>query len=118
MPHLEQLHALYQALRARATKRGALDFDAPEIKVRLDAEGSVAALEVHARNDAHRLIEECMIAANIEAARFLKKHRMPTLYRVHGAPEERKGTSCSGCCARSASACTSPRDRHARARAR
>ena len=90
VPHLENLHALYLALRTAREKRGALDFDAPEIKVRLDAEGSVAALEVHARNDAHRLIEECMIAANIEAARFLKKHRLPTLYRVHGSPEDRK----------------------------
>jgi ribonuclease R len=88
--HLENLHELYLALRGAREKRGALDFDAPEIKVRLGAEGSVAALEVHARNDAHRLIEECMIAANIEAARFLRKHRVPTLYRVHGSPEERK----------------------------
>ncbi len=40
------------------------------------------------RNDAHRLIEECMIAANVQAARFLKKHRIPTLFRVHGKPDE------------------------------
>lgn len=92
VPSLEHLHALYQALRVAREKRGALDFDAPEIKVRLTPEGSVAALEVHARNDAHRLIEECMIAANIEAARFLKKHTLPTLYRVHGEPEERRVT--------------------------
>ena len=71
-----------------ATQRGALDFDAPELKVRFDAEGKIAALVESTRNDAHRLIEECMIAANVEAARFLKKHRMPTLYRVHGAPED------------------------------
>jgi ribonuclease R len=90
VPHLENLHELYLALRTAREKRGALDFDAPEIKVRIGSEGSVTALEVHARNDAHRLIEECMIAANIEAARFLKKHRLPTLYRVHGSPEERK----------------------------
>ena len=71
-----------------ATQRGALDFDAPELKVRFDAEGKIAALVESTRNDAHRLIEECMIAANVEAARFLKKHHMPTLYRVHGAPED------------------------------
>jgi ribonuclease R len=92
VPHLEQLHRLYQALRIARERRGALDFDAPEIKVRLTEEGSVGALEVHARNDAHRLIEECMIAANIEAARFLGKHALPTLYRVHGEPEERRVT--------------------------
>lgn len=90
VPYLEHLHAVYQALRLARERRGALDFDAPEVKVRLTAEGSVAALEVHARNDAHRLIEECMIAANSEAARFLHKRKLPTLYRVHGEPEERK----------------------------
>jgi len=68
--------------------RGALDFDAPELKVRFDADGRVAAFVEYTRNDAHRLIEECMIAANVQAAKFLKKHRIPTLYRVHGQPEE------------------------------
>ena len=56
--------------------------------MRFDAEGKIAAFVESTRNDAHRLIEECMIAANVEAARFLKKHRMPTLYRVHGSPED------------------------------
>ena len=90
MPQLRHLHQLYQALRQARERRGALDFDAPEVKVRIAPDGAVAALDVHARNDAHRLIEECMIAANIEAARFLKRHRLPTLYRVHGEPEPRK----------------------------
>ena len=87
-PHLMQLHAVFKALLSARTQRGALDFDAPELKVRFDAEGKIAALVESTRNDAHRLIEECMIAANVEAARFLKKNRMPTLYRVHGAPED------------------------------
>jgi ribonuclease R len=86
-PQLMQLHGVFKALLSARTQRGALDFDAPELKVRFDAEGKIAALVESTRNDAHRLIEECMIAANVEAARFLKKHRMPTLYRVHGAPE-------------------------------
>ena len=90
LPHLRNLHELYQALRQARERRGALDFDAPEVKVRIAPDGAVAALDVHARNDAHRLIEECMIAANIEAARFLRRHRLPTLYRVHGEPEARK----------------------------
>ena len=72
----------------RALQRGALDFDAPELKVRFDDAGRIAAFVEQPRNDAHRLIEECMIAANVQAARFLKKHRIPTLYRVHGQPEE------------------------------
>jgi ribonuclease R len=85
---LTQLHALYRVLHRARLNRGALDFDAPELKVRFDAEGRVAALVEYSRNDAHRLIEELMVAANVQAARFLKKHRIPTLYRVHGQPEE------------------------------
>jgi len=87
-PQIDQLYAVFQALYRARTQRGALDFDAPELKVRFDAEGRIAAFVEYARNDAHRLIEECMIAANVQAARFLKKHRIPTLYRVHGQPEE------------------------------
>jgi ribonuclease R len=85
---LVNLHALYRALAGARASRGALDFDAPELKVHFGADGRIAALVEQPRNDAHRLIEECMIAANVEAARFLKKHRIPTLYRVHGQPEE------------------------------
>ncbi len=87
VPHLEHLHQLYGVLRVARERRGALDFDAPEVKMRLTPEGSVAGVDVHVRNDAHRLIEECMIAANIEAARFLARKKVPTLYRVHGEPE-------------------------------
>ena len=84
---LVQLYAVFKALHAARTQRGALDFDAPELKVRFDERGRIAAFLEQPRNDAHRLIEECMIAANVQAAKFLKKHRMPTLYRVHGQPE-------------------------------
>lgn len=85
---LRHLHAVFLALLGARTKRGALDFDAPELKVRFDTDGRIAAFVEQPRNDAHRLIEECMIAANVQAARFLKKHKIPTLYRVHGSPEE------------------------------
>jgi ribonuclease R len=87
---LMDLHAVFKALLGARTQRGALDFDAPELKVRFDQHGKIAAFVESSRNDAHRLIEECMIAANVEAARFLKKHRMPTLYRVHGRPEDER----------------------------
>jgi ribonuclease R len=87
-PQLQALHALYRVLHAERLRRGAIDFDAPELKVRFDEHGRIAALVEQVRNDAHRLIEECMIAANVEAAKFLKKHRIPTLYRVHSTPEE------------------------------
>jgi len=84
---LVNLHAVFRALLGARERRGALDFDAPELKVRFDSAGRIAAFVEQPRNDAHRLIEECMIAANVQAARFLKKHRLPTLYRVHGQPE-------------------------------
>lgn len=87
-PQLRNLYDVYRALFGARVERGALDFDAPELKVRFDTQGRIAAFVEHSRNDAHRLIEECMIAANVEAAKFLKKHRIPTLYRVHGSPEE------------------------------
>ena len=87
-PQLRALHDVFRALYAARVQRGALDFDAQEIKVRFDERGRIAAFVEQSRNDAHRLIEECMIAANVEAAKFLKKHRIPTLYRVHGGPEE------------------------------
>jgi ribonuclease R len=87
-PMLKELHELFRALHRARLRRGALDFDAPELKVKFDANGRIAALVETTRNDAHRLIEECMIAANVQAAKFLKKHRIPTLYRVHGRPEE------------------------------
>jgi ribonuclease R len=81
------LQGVYRSLTRERTGRGALELDTPELKLRFDAQGRVAALVEQPRNEAHRLIEECMIAANIAAARFLDRHRVPTLYRVHGLPE-------------------------------
>ena len=88
LPVLETLHEVYHALRRHREARGALDFEAPEVKVLVDDSGQVTDIRAFPRNDAHRLIEECMIAANVEAAKFLKKHRMPALFRIHGVPEE------------------------------
>jgi ribonuclease R len=85
---LDSLHEVFVRLHEARRARGALDFDAPEVKARFDARGRIAAFVEQGRNDAHRLIEECMIAANVEAARFLERHRIPTLFRVHGQPEE------------------------------
>jgi len=81
------LQGVYRSLTRERTGRGALELDTPELKLRFDAQGRVVALVEQPRNEAHRLIEECMIAANIAAARFLDRHRVPTLYRVHGLPE-------------------------------
>ncbi len=85
---LIDLYDLYKALHRARIQRGALDFDAPEVKVFFDEQGRIGAITEAIRNDAHRLIEECMIAANVQAARFLRKHKIATLYRVHGQPEE------------------------------
>jgi ribonuclease R len=90
-PLSEPLHNLYdvfKALHKERLKRHALDFDVQEIKARFDEKGKVVAFVEQSRNDAHRLIEECMIAANVQAAKFLKKHKIPALYRVHGSPDE------------------------------
>ena len=81
---------VYRALHKARVRRGALDFDAAEAEFRIDPVGHVRAIELRARNDAHRLIEECMILANVAVARELLRTRTPTLYRVHGQPEEQK----------------------------
>jgi len=88
LPQLESLHAVWRALFRARDRRGAVDFDLPEVAMVFDPKGHVARVEPRHRNDAHRIIEECMIAANVEAARFLEKHKIPTLYRVHAPPEE------------------------------
>ncbi len=87
-PIVDCLHKAYLALRKQREKRGALDFEAPEVKVLVDSAGNPTDIREYPRNDAHRLIEECMIAANVEAAGFLKKHKMPALFRIHGRPDE------------------------------
>ncbi|MEE9254679.1 MAG: ribonuclease R, partial [Pseudomonadales bacterium] len=88
--HLENLHQLFGALRSRREARGALDFMAPEIRVRLDAEGRVADVGPLVRNDAHRIIEECMIIANVAAARFIEHHALDGVFRVHPPPSGEK----------------------------
>ncbi len=84
------LYTLYHAFAGARRKRGALDLDVPEVKIELDDAGRVEKISPRPRNDAHRLIEECMIAANVEAAKFLRRHRMATLYRVHDGPGEER----------------------------
>jgi ribonuclease R len=83
VPHLEALHQLYAVLRGARERRGAIDLDTVETKIVFDERGAIQAIKPLVRNDAHRLIEECMITANIAAARYLLKHKVPALYRVH-----------------------------------
>ena len=88
--NLDDLLSLYKALSAARLRRGAIGFESIEYGFQFDQRGSVAGLIPHERNDAHKLIEECMILANVEAARFLLKNKIPAPYRVHAPPPEGK----------------------------
>ncbi len=90
LPHLENLFALYRVLVKRRGERGALDFEGQEVKFSYDELGQIDAVKLYERNDAHKVIEECMIAANVAAAKFLKRSRVPALYRVHPRPPTHK----------------------------
>jgi ribonuclease R len=81
---------VYRALHKARSKRGALDFDAAEAEFVIDSAERVKAIELRTRNDAHRLVEECMVLANVAVAEELEKTHTPTLYRVHGQPEPEK----------------------------
>ena len=84
---VENLYEAWRSLTLARSRRGALDLDLPETLVRLGANGKVAALQQSERHDAHRVIEELMIAANVATARFFSRARMPALYRVHAPPD-------------------------------
>jgi ribonuclease R len=84
---LGNLLKLYKALAAARRRRGAIELDIPQTRITLNEDGEVESILAIPRNDAHRLIEECMIAANVQAAKFLKSHRIPGLYRVHAKPD-------------------------------
>ncbi|MBD2783228.1 ribonuclease R [Xenorhabdus sp. DI] len=86
--HIEHLHELYQALEQAREERGAISFESEEAKFIFNAERRIERIEPVVRNDAHKLIEECMILANIAAARFVEKHHEPALYRIHDRPKE------------------------------
>lgn len=89
-PMLQDLYALYDILYRTRKARGAMDFDTTETQIEFDEQRKIHRIVPLHRNDAHRLIEECMLAANMATALFLKKSQIPTLYRVHAPPEEEK----------------------------
>ncbi|HXI76826.1 MAG TPA: VacB/RNase II family 3'-5' exoribonuclease, partial [Steroidobacteraceae bacterium] len=89
---LRTLHAVYGALKSARDARGALDFRGGEVKARIGGDGKIEGFYAVTRNDAHRLIEECMIAANVEAAVALRLAKAGSLYRVHGQPEDKRVT--------------------------
>jgi ribonuclease R len=88
--HLAVLYELFKVLHAARVKRGAIDFETLETKMEFDARGKIARIVAEPRNDAHRLIEECMLAANVCAGDFLSAREHPALYRVHDVPAEEK----------------------------
>jgi ribonuclease R len=90
IPHIEELQRLYIALRGARDVRGAIDFETVETKVVFSKDRKIDRIVPVVRNDAHKLIEECMLAANVATAELLEKLKLPALYRVHeGPPTER-----------------------------
>jgi ribonuclease R len=91
--NLENLYQLFKVLHELRLQRGAVDFDLPETKILFNENGKIDRVVASERNDAHRLIEECMLAANVCAAEFLAKNKIPTPYRTHAGPESEKLTA-------------------------
>jgi ribonuclease R len=92
VPHLEDLYRLYKTLRKVRNKRGAIDFETTETRIVFGKDRKIERIIPLLRNDAHMVIEECMIAANVATATFLERHKMPTLYRIHATPAGEKIT--------------------------
>jgi len=90
LPHLENLYNLFKILLKARWVRGAIDFETIETQMIFDDSGKIDRIVPVKRNDAHRLIEECMLAANVCASDFLQSHKHPTLYRIHEGPTPEK----------------------------
>jgi ribonuclease R len=90
LPHLQNLHKLFKVLLKARAKRGAIDFETVETKMLFDEHDKIERIVPSSRNEAHKLIEECMLAANVCASEFLQKRKHPALYRVHEGPTPEK----------------------------
>ncbi|MDR1461900.1 MAG: ribonuclease R [Azoarcus sp.] len=90
LPHLRNLDCLFRALLKARSRRGAIDFETAETRMEFDDQGKIARIVPETRNDAHRLIEECMLAANVCASDFLQSRGHPALYRIHEGPTAEK----------------------------
>ena len=88
--NVDDLNSLYKVLAKARKKRGSIDFETQETRIMFDTNQRIENIVPTERNDAHKLIEECMIAANVTAAKFLLKHKIPTLYRDHDGPKTSK----------------------------
>ncbi|MFI4938830.1 MAG: ribonuclease R [Burkholderiales bacterium] len=90
VPHLLNLYDVYKALLQARQARGAIDFETTETYIVCNAAGKIEQILPRTRNDAHKVIEECMLAANVCAADLLERHKHPGVYRVHAAPTKEK----------------------------
>ena len=90
LPHLKDLHELYQGLVKARSQRGAIDFETIETQMFFDDQGKIERIVPTQRNDAHRIIEECMLAANVCASDFMAVSEHPALYRIHEGPTSEK----------------------------
>ena len=90
VPHLQNLNSAFQALLKARQLRGAIDFETTETYIVCNAMGKIEKIIPRTRNDAHRLIEECMLAANVCAADLLIRHKHPGTFRIHATPTEEK----------------------------
>jgi RNAse R (EC 3.1.-.-) len=86
VPHLLMLESVFRAFLVARQQRGAIDFSSSETRMNFNEFGKIESIEPVERNDAHRLIEECMLAANVCAANFLDSHHQATLFRIHAPP--------------------------------
>jgi ribonuclease R len=93
LPQLVDLHALYKLLAGARARRGAIDFDTVELALEFDPQGKIEAVVPVVRNEAHKLIEECMLAANVCTAEYLLAQKHPALFRVHEGPTPEKLTA-------------------------
>jgi ribonuclease R len=90
LPHVVNLYKLFHALHKARGQRGAIDFETTETQMLFNDQGKIENIVPVVRNDAHRIIEECMLAANVCASDFLAEHKQTCLYRIHEAPGEEK----------------------------
>jgi ribonuclease R len=90
VPHLVHLHEVFRALLKQRAKRGAVEFETSETQIVCDDNGRIEKIVPRTRNDAHRVIEEAMLAANVCSADFIAGHKHPALYRVHEGPTPEK----------------------------
>ena len=90
VPHLLHLNEVFHALLQARHARGAIDFETTETYIVCNAAGKIEQILPRTRNDAHRVIEECMLAANVCAADLLQRHEHPGVYRVHAGPTKEK----------------------------